>query len=69
MAITITNHLAACCLSEMASCFINDLAVIFGQPSQMASSFTSCFTSCFISSPISSYIRYQKVDLLAAFGL
>ncbi len=28
MAITITNHLAACCLSEMASCFINDLAVV-----------------------------------------
>jgi hypothetical protein len=43
----------------------NDLAVVFGQPSQMASSFTSCF----ISSPISSYIRYQKVDLRAAFGL
>src|SRR5450759_3294685 len=35
LAITITNHLAACCLSEMASCFT----------SQMASSPTSCFTS------------------------
>jgi hypothetical protein len=53
MAITITNHLAACCLSEMASCFINDLpsvfcwvitshlVVVFWQPSGMASSFIS----------------------------
>lgn len=27
-AITITNHLAACCLSEMASSFINDLLAL-----------------------------------------
>src|SRR5450756_2177916 len=45
MAITITNHLAACCLSEMASCFINDLPSVFCWVSQMASSPTSCFTS------------------------
>src|SRR5450759_3764359 len=41
MAITITNHLAACCLSEMASCFINDLPSVFCWISQMASSHIS----------------------------
>jgi len=35
----------------------NDLAVVFGQPSQMASSFTSCFISSLISGFISSLIK------------
>jgi len=43
MAITITNHLAACCLSEMASCFTNDLPSVFCWVSQMASSHISSF--------------------------
>src|ERR1039457_5679965 len=42
MAITITNHLAACCLSEMASCFINDLPSVFRVPVQK---FFGCWVS------------------------